>query len=307
MLFSKERKGPADYTTRTIVINVLFMHVSAAVSDPVELEKRARRVMGYLEDPLPPEEKRTHAWITGMQQRRPYKTWNKELTNVSKEVFWIFLHNLNIISLPSKASPTEPKPIQRTPEPGEKPLPPSPGLTTTTSRPATSAGQGETYIQRHFPPISRPPVPAAPYVGGVEWDATNYVSAHLDLLNALIASLPQQAERNELRALFKLSDFEKVLSTLRTCKEKFYGAVHCGLRTWVAAAAEDGWEVRDVRFGVKEEAAKSPTKGKSGKVEAAPKLDVGLPFDVGDKIGGGQSKKPGDAKWEYDDFGTKRK
>ena len=33
------------------------------------------------------------------------------------------------------------------------------------------------------------------------------------------------------------------------CKEKFYGAVHEGLRTWVAAAHEDGWDVRDVRYG----------------------------------------------------------
>jgi hypothetical protein len=28
------------------------------------------------------------------------------------------------------------------------------------------------YNERHFP-VPRPPVPAAPYVGGVEWDATN--------------------------------------------------------------------------------------------------------------------------------------
>ena len=37
--------------------------------------------------------------------------------------------------------------------------------------------------------------------------------------------------------------------SLRLCKEKFYGSVHDGLRTWVAAAADDGWDVRDVRYG----------------------------------------------------------
>ena len=31
-------------------------------------------------------------------------------------------------------------------------------------------------------PTDRPPVAAAPYVGGVEWEATNYLASHLDLL-----------------------------------------------------------------------------------------------------------------------------
>lgn len=271
--------------------------------------------MTYLEDPQPPDEKRTHAWITDMQQRRPYKTWCKELTNISKEVFWIFIHNTNVVSLPAAPSQAEPKPIDGTPEPPtNKPLPPTPApITTTTSlsRPTTSAGSpSDPYVQRHFPPMVRPAVPAAPYVGGVEWDATNYISAHVDLMNGLIASLPSRTERNELRALLRLSDFERVLGNLRTCKEKFYGAVHCGLRAWVAAAVEDGWDVANVRFGVREDAARSPVKkGKSkGKEEgeAAPRLDVGLPFEVGDKIGGGLGR-PGDEKWAYDDFGTRRK
>ena len=45
-----------------------------------------------------------------------------------------------------------------------------------------------------------------------------------------------------------MSGFEKVMAgSLRTCKEKFYGAVHDGLKTWVAAAIVDGWSVEDVR------------------------------------------------------------
>ena len=117
----------------------------------------------------------------------------------------------------------------------------------------SSSSSSPNYTTTHYPP-ARPPVPAAPYVGGVEWDATNYLAAHLDLLNGLLASLPTGADRNALRAELRLSGFEKVMgSSLRTCKEKFYGSVHAGLRTWVAAAAADGWSASDVRAGPKEE------------------------------------------------------
>lgn len=144
-----------------------------------------------------------------------------------------------------------------------------------------------TYITRHFPG-SRPPVPAAPYIGGVEWDATTYVTSHLDLLNGLLASLPTASARNALRAELQASGFEKVLgATLRTCKEKFYAGVHDALRAWVAAASEDGWDVRFVREGpTQEEAANaaragSPKKSPKKK-EEAPKLDVPkLNLDIG--------------------------
>ena len=143
-----------------------------------------------------------------------------------------------------------------------------------------------TYPQRHFPG-TRPPVPAAPYIGGVEWDATTYITAHLDLLNGLIASLPTISARNNLRQEFQDSGFEKVLgSTLRPCKEKFYGGVHDGLRSWVAAAAEDGWETEYVREGpsMEEQAArarscsprKSPVKKEKPPKLEIPKLDVAL-------------------------------
>ncbi|KAJ4293799.1 hypothetical protein N0V88_005310 [Collariella sp. IMI 366227] len=45
-----------------------------------------------------------------------------------------------------------------------------------------------------------------PYVGGVEWDATNYLASHLDLLNALIACTgPSSTDRNALRAQLRIS------------------------------------------------------------------------------------------------------
>ncbi|KAK3100938.1 hypothetical protein LTR53_018728, partial [Teratosphaeriaceae sp. CCFEE 6253] len=153
-----------------------------------------------------------------------------------------------------------------------------------------------TYTRRHFPG-SRPPVPAAPYIGGVEWDATTYITAHLDLLNGLIASLPTTSTRNALRAELLASGFEKTMgATLRTCKEKFYSGVHDGLRAWVAAASEDGWETGFVREGPTQEErvararSASPKKTKQEappvlgevKVEALPKLDL----DLGGPSGG---------------------
>jgi hypothetical protein len=30
----------------------------------------------------------------------PYQVWCKEMTNVTKEVFWIFIHHLNVIPVP---------------------------------------------------------------------------------------------------------------------------------------------------------------------------------------------------------------
>lgn len=171
-----------------------------------------------------------------MHVPRPYKLWCREVSNTTKEVFWIFLHQMNVIPLPSKPNSTD--------------------SDTTSSAPGSHQADNEkakilqtTYTQRHFPGL-RPPVPAAPYIGGVEWDATTYITAHMDLLNGLIASLSTSSARNTFRAECQSSGFEKTLGgTLRTCKEKFYSGVHDGLRAWVAAAAEDWWETRYVREG----------------------------------------------------------
>jgi hypothetical protein len=65
---------------------------------------------------------------------------------------------------------------------------------------------------------------------------------------------------------------------LRQCKEKYYGAVHDVLRTWVAAAVCDGWDVKEVRMGPpKDESPKksaSPRKSPAKKADQPPKLDA---------------------------------
>jgi len=256
MLFDEEKKGPSEFTTRGIIINLLFTQLST--TSPGELPvKRAERLLGYLRDPSPADGNQQVSFIANIYQSRPYRVWCKEVTNVTKEVFWIFLHHLNVIPLP-KAGPKSDDPF-------------------TEKRIVDSCS----FSQRHFPP-PRPPVPAAPYVGGVEWDATNYLAAHLDLLNGIIASLPTVDERNQLRSELRASGFEKVMGgTMRTCKEKFYSSVHECLRTWVAAAVEDGWPYTLVREGPPRSGEPgSPTKSPKKSAPGSPKkglLDDGPP------------------------------
>ena len=259
MIFDPDKKGPSEFTTRNIITSILLTYIETAA--PQERVSRARAVLGFLRDPEPKEEERAPDFVLEMRRERPYRVWCKEVVNVTKEVFWIFLHNLNIVSLPSNPS---------TPDPS-------------------------TYMTRHFPQ-QRPPVPAAPYVGGVEWDATNYLASHLDLLNAILSCTPCTRERNALRGQLRVSGWERCLGgSLRLCKEKFYGAVHDGLRTWVAAAAEDGWEVRDVRYGPPPPPAgegrgrsASPAKKKAAVEEAAPRIEMPrFDFGGGGGVGGG--------------------
>ncbi|KAI9753877.1 MAG: hypothetical protein M4579_004953 [Chaenotheca gracillima] len=239
MLFDEEKKGPSEFTTRGIVISLLFAHLASAPAD--KRVERARTVLSYVRDPGPPEGAQPLGFIASMHQTRPYRVWSKEVVNVTKEVFWIFLHNLNVI-------PNTPECISK---------------------------DEHHYYETHFP-RERPPVPAAPYVGGVEWDATNYIANHLDLMNGILASLPTKAERNSLRRDLQSSGFERMMGgSLRLCKEKFYGAVHEGLKTWVAAAAQDGWDIKDVRMGPPADVFKTTKSSpKKKKPDEAPKLDL---------------------------------
>lgn len=263
MLFDPEKKGPSEFTTRNIITSVLFTYIQRGT--PQERVMRARTVLSYLRDPQAKEEERPIDFVMEMRRERPYRVWNKEVVNVTKEVFWIFLHQLNVVALPPGQKSSED--IRST------------ASNTDTANPTTS-NDPLAYMSRHFPQ-ERPPVPAAPYVGGVEWDATNYLASHLDIMNAILACTPTRSERNALREDFRISSWERCLGgSLRLCKEKFYPAVHDALRTWVAAAAEDGWDVRDVRYGPPPESrSTSPKKAAGGAKkkaaeEAPPRLEM---------------------------------
>lgn len=265
MLFDEEHKGPSEFTTRELIIQIIFAHLSTAPE--AELHSRPIELLKYLKDPVKEKETSTVPFILQMHQSRPYQVWCKEVTNVTKEVFWIFIHHLNVIPLP---------------KPSEEPP--------------------RSYMKAHFPG-PRAIVPAAPYVGGVEWEATNYIASHLDLINGLLASLPTTEARNALRNDFKVSGFEKLMGHLRACNPKYYGAVHDAVKVWISAAFEDGWDVKTVRMGPSDSKPPSPVKSSpTKKMEPAPKLEapkmdlgLGLGLDMKfEKEVGGPLKKDDD-------------
>lgn len=233
MLFDPEHKGPSEFTTRDLIVSLLFAHLSSAPA--AERGSRAEEILSYLKDPVNEKEAQAVPFVLQMRQPRPYRVWCREINNVTKEVFWIFNHSANVVPMPKDI--------------------------------ADDRSYGET----HFPG-PRPIVAAQPYVGGVEWDASNYLATHLDVLNGLIASLPDRAARNALREQLNVSGFEKLLGYLRACSEKYYAAVHCGLGTWVRAAVADEWNARTVRmYGGDGKGPSSPNKSPK-KAEPAPKI-----------------------------------
>jgi hypothetical protein len=260
MLFDEEHKGPSEFTTRELIIQIVFAHIDMAPES--ELPSRAAELLTYLKDPAKEKESSTIPFILQMHTSRPYQVWCKEMTNVTKEVFWIFIHHLNVVPIPPQP------PFESTPK---------------------------SYAKTHFPG-PRAIVPAAPYVGGVEWDATNYVATHIDLLNGLVASLPTREARNTFREELRISGFEKLMGHLRACNPKYYGAVHDSIKVWIGAALEDDWDVKNVRMGSGDKGTTSPVKmSPKKKAEAppqidVPKLDLGLGFDkeidVGGPVGG---------------------
>ena len=293
MLFDKEHRGPSEFTTRQIVFNILLAHLEAAVRIPDILPFRAKTILSYLADQTHPDRRNPLPFDLEVGPKRPYKIWNREISNVTKEVFWVWLHPLNIIPYPhvelQHASEDCMTPGQH---PSVRKCPPPRDL------------EAAAYMREFFP-RPRPPVPAAPYIGGVEWDATNYLASHIDLLNGLIATLPTRDDRNALRSELRASGFERTMGEkLRQCKEKYYGAVHDVLRTWVAAAVCDGWDAREVRMGPPKEEA-SPRKNTSPRktspkkkkedappvIEAPPKLnlDLGLGKESAERVADGTS------------------
>jgi len=258
-LFNEDKKGPSEFSDRKTIVDLLCTsaqppatqrlttvdaHLIAAV--PSELVVRATSILAHLRDPGASDDDKPLDFIRHMHQSRPYTHWCREITNVAKEVFWIFMHHSNIITAPSIDEDSRP------------------------------------YHRRHFPP-PQAPVPAAPHVGGVEYDATRYMAAHLDLMNGLISSLPTRSARNTLRAELEISGFERLMGgKLRLCREKYYAVIHDAIRTWLAAAAEDGWPTADVSRGPPLPVTTPGAAGAAPKLEL-PKLDLGVDQGAQDK------------------------
>jgi hypothetical protein len=271
LIFDEEKKGPSEFTTRNIITSLLFIYLKSAPLS--ERANRAQCLLSYLKDPEPSESQRPVGFVLEMRRTRPYQVWCKEVVNVTKEVFWIFLHNLNVIALPDAKSKGNSSPESC--DSGSSTI-----VTSAADSSFDASSPHHVYMVKHFP-AELPPVPAAPYVGGVEWDATNYLASHLDIINGILASLPTCDERNALRELLRVSGWEKSMGgTLRLCKEKFYGCVHAALRCWVAAAAEDGWNTKDVRCGpsIENQSPVRKSVKKPAAVDPAPKIEMKLDF-----------------------------
>src|SRR6201994_2704091 len=73
MIFDPEHKGPSEFTTRGIIINILLTHLTSVVRDGELRPSRAADIMGYLSDQLPPVDKQPIPFILDMRQSRPYK------------------------------------------------------------------------------------------------------------------------------------------------------------------------------------------------------------------------------------------
>jgi hypothetical protein len=162
MLFDEEKKGPSEFTTRNTVTSLLFTYLKSAPLP--ERPQRSRVLLSYLRDPEPKEEERPVGFVLDMRRERPFRVWNKEVVNVTKEVFWIFLHNLNIVALPTS-------PDSKSTMAGNSEQEAEAGILSISAAVSNSASfdafnSHHLYMLKHFPQ-ELPPVPAAPYVGGV--------------------------------------------------------------------------------------------------------------------------------------------
>jgi hypothetical protein len=90
------------------------------------------------------------------------------------------------------------------------------------------------------------------FKGGVEWYATEYLTQHLSLVNAILGLLgPEQ--RGVVRRDMRNCGFEGSLGKLRKASMEYYPGLHGELQRWCWMGYRDGWSVGDVAgIGVEE-------------------------------------------------------
>ncbi|EEB08096.2 GTPase binding protein Rid1 [Schizosaccharomyces japonicus yFS275] len=87
------------------------------------------------------------------------------------------------------------------------------------------------------------------FIGGIETEATGYLSSHLRLINSMLAALPDD-ERYQKRVDLQMSGLERIMALRwRKCSFKFHTKLHSALREWVRAAEKDNWNTNFVRTG----------------------------------------------------------
>jgi hypothetical protein len=88
------------------------------------------------------------------------------------------------------------------------------------------------------------------FKGGVEWCATEYLTAHLAVMNAVLAGVAGAGEREQVRRELRDCGFEGVMGgKLRKSSREYYPGLHGELQTWCWEGHVDGWRVGDVARG----------------------------------------------------------
>ncbi|KAF3916541.1 hypothetical protein ABW20_dc0102059 [Dactylellina cionopaga] len=257
IMFDDDRKKtPHEYDTREVAMGLMFTYLQQAPLDKQIL--RAVSVMAILENPIPPGEQQGPAWVEAIRQPRPFTRWSGEVARLTYETGWVWYHPGNRIPLREVDS----------------------------SAPFNVA---------HFPTPRAFKALDGGSVNSVEMNVANYAAMHLEILNAITAYLPSQAERNSFRGKMKISGMEKnIAQVLRCCgKGKHYehlANLHAAMSDWVTAARADEWESWEyVRTGRYPKESGAPDKVKAmRKIEAmyGPQFelpDVGLQDTVVEK------------------------
>jgi len=115
-------------------------------------------------------------------------------------------------------------------------------------------------------PLSAKVTAAVPggFKGGVEWFATEYLTAHVSLINALLASLSVE-ERDVIRRDMRNCGFEGVMGgKLRKASKEYYPGLHMELQRWCWMGHGDGWSVFSVARGEEYQEDMPPVKDLKG-------------------------------------------
>lgn len=87
-------KQPSDFACRGRIVTILETYLTGKR----ELQEfRATEILGYLADPPKPIGERPLEMLERALKVRPYRRWIQELEKLTKDCFWVFLHNDNVI------------------------------------------------------------------------------------------------------------------------------------------------------------------------------------------------------------------
>jgi len=216
--WGEERRAFFQFQRRQIVIELLYEYLNNVRNynrdhPETTVQERAQTVLGYLRD-FTEREKPMHDFIAAMYKQRRYKNWHKELRSTTAPwtgTPWMYWHKDNIIPI--------------------KPIP--------------KEDRGHSYMDQHWPE-RRQELPCSDTRSHIETLVSLYLASNIDLMNAIIATLPTWEERRALRQELKDTGFEDLFAKLRTASQTNFPCITTSISTYCRAAIADGWSVRQV-------------------------------------------------------------